>query len=56
MVRENEKKQRRFITFKCWEHVETDPFFWDFEKVAEDIKNFCKAYDLQVIAIIKDCW
>lgn len=55
-VREKEKKRRRFATFKCWDHIETDTFFWDFEKVAEDIMRFCEMYDLQIIAIIKDFW
>lgn len=49
-------RERWIITFKSWDHVETNAFCGDFEKIVEDIKNFCDAYNLEVIAIMKDCW
>ena len=48
------KQQKRIVTTRNWDHIETNTFLWNFEKISEDVWRFISAYGHEVVSIVRD--
>lgn len=46
--------KNRLVTTRVWEHIETNPYRWEFDYIIRKVKKFCSMYGQEVVSIVRD--